>query len=90
MGLEQQSGHSPKAVRRTGALPVIALVTAFIVPPLAVVLGIVGIRETNRTGDGGRGLAVAAVIFGTLTSLFWLLSIIMPEKIANLISVLLH
>ena len=42
---------------------------------VAVILGIVGIRATNRPGTGGKGLAIAGLVLGIL-GLIWTLGFI--------------
>jgi len=55
----------------TSTLAILALVFAFVIPPAGLVLGIVGLRQINRTGEGGRGMAVAGVaVGGVFTALF--------------------
>lgn len=46
-------------------LAIIALVCAFLIPPLGVVLGIVAL--TKHTG--GRGPAIAAIVIGAILAL---------------------
>lgn len=40
------------------------------VPIAGIVLGIIGLNQTRVSGEGGRGLARAAVIIGSLFTLF--------------------
>jgi hypothetical protein len=62
-------GYYPS--RPTSTLAILALVFAFIIPPAGIVLGIVGLRQISRTGEGGRGLAVAGVaVGGVFTAIF--------------------
>jgi hypothetical protein len=37
-----------------------------------IILGVIAMRETRRTGQDGHGLALAAVIIGALIVAFWL------------------
>jgi len=39
----------------------------------AIILGIIAMRETKRTGQDGYGLALAGVIIGALVTVFVLL-----------------
>ena len=41
-----------------------ALIFAFLVPPIGLALGIVAADEIRRTGQRGRGLAVAGIVVG--------------------------
>jgi uncharacterized membrane protein YgaE (UPF0421/DUF939 family) len=38
-----------------------------------LILGIIAMRETKRTGQDGNGMALAAVIIGGLATAMWLL-----------------
>jgi hypothetical protein len=41
-----------------------------------VILGVIAMRETKRTGQEGYGLALAAVIVGALAVVGWLLYVV--------------
>jgi hypothetical protein len=48
------------------------------VPSIAgLVLGIVAMRETRRTGQDGHGLAVAGTIVGAVVTVAWALSLLL-------------
>jgi Domain of unknown function (DUF4190) len=49
---------------------VLSLVLAFVFAPAGLVLGIVALRQTRRTGEGGRGLAWAGLVISVLSVLF--------------------
>jgi hypothetical protein len=50
----------------TNGLAIVALVLAFVFFPLGIVLGHVARGQIKRSGEGGRGLATAALILGYL------------------------
>lgn len=52
------------SVARTNPLAVASLVSAFFVPLAAIVLGHVALGQVARSGEQGRGLAVAALVLG--------------------------
>lgn len=52
------------SVAPTNALAVTALVAAFFVPIAAIVLGHLALGQIARTGEQGRGLAIAALVLG--------------------------
>jgi len=55
----------------TSTLAVLALIFAFVFPPAGLVLGILGLRQINRTGERGHSMAVAGVAVGAVfTALF--------------------
>jgi len=51
-------------VRGTNALAVIALVTGLLVGPIGVVFGHIALFQINRSGQAGRGLAIAGLVVG--------------------------
>ena len=54
----------PSAALRTNTMAILALVFAFVFAPLAIVFGVVGRRQIDRTGEQGRGLATAGLVLG--------------------------
>ncbi|KUI19967.1 peptidylprolyl isomerase [Mycobacterium sp. GA-2829] len=55
-------GYPPP--RRTNTFAVAALVCAFLFAPLGIVFGHVSLSQIKRTGEDGRGLAVAGLVIG--------------------------
>ncbi len=64
-------------------MAVLALVFAFLVAPLGIVFGIVARRQINRTGEGGRGLATAGLVLG---SIFTLLGVLLAIAVVVLVA----
>lgn len=60
-----QAGYAP--VPPTNTMAILALVFAFVFAPLGIVFGIIGRRQINRTGEGGRGLATAGLVIGIMS-----------------------
>jgi len=50
----------------TNGMAIAALILAFLFYPAGIVLGHVARGQIKRTGEGGRGLATAALIIGYL------------------------
>jgi hypothetical protein len=44
---------------------------------IGVILGIVGMRESNRTGQEGYGIALTGVIIGGICTAFWALMLVL-------------
>jgi hypothetical protein len=63
---------SPPPSRGTNVMAVLAIVFAFLFAPLGIVFGVVGRRQTARTGQPGRGLATTGLV---LSVVFLLLGI---------------
>ncbi|MCD2196225.1 DUF4333 domain-containing protein [Actinomycetospora endophytica] len=54
--------QTPAPARGTNTMAILALVFAFVFSPLGIVFGIIGRKQTARTGEGGRGLATAGLV----------------------------
>jgi uncharacterized membrane protein len=39
--------------------------------PIPLVLGIIGVRQTGKTGRAGKGMAVAGIVLGALSTVGW-------------------
>ncbi len=58
--------------QKTNVLAIVALVLAIACGPIGLILGIVALVQTNKTGQKGKGLAIAATIIGAISLLLWL------------------
>jgi hypothetical protein len=58
----QTYGYVPK----TNTLAIVSLVLAFFVSLGAVITGHIALSQIKRTGEGGRGLAIAGLVLGYL------------------------
>lgn len=74
------AGHPaapPSAPRGTDGVAIAALVASLLaLGPVAIVLGVVALRRTRRSGTPGRGLAVAGVVIGSLGTVVLLVLVI--------------
>ena len=59
-------GPGYAASQKTNTLAIIALVSAFFCRPLGLILGFVSKNQIKKTGEGGNGLATAAIIVSIL------------------------
>ena len=48
-----------------------------------LILGVIGMRETKRTGQNGYGIALAATIIGALVTLFWVVYLVFAVAFAT-------
>ena len=55
---------------RTNTLAIVSLVLAFFVSLGAVICGHIALSQIKRTGENGRGLAIAGLILGYLGLVF--------------------
>lgn len=51
-------------VKDTNAFALVSIILTFMVPLAGIIFGHLGLNQIKRTGDGGRGLALTAVIYG--------------------------
>lgn len=57
--------------RRPNRLAPVALILAILVPIAGAVLGHITLRQIDQTGEGGRGMALAATIIGWVGTIAW-------------------
>ena len=50
-------------------MALIGFIGAFVIPVVGIVLGVIGLNQTRVTREGGRGLARAAVVLGSVFTL---------------------
>ncbi|TPW74717.1 DUF4190 domain-containing protein [Schumannella soli] len=79
----QYGGYQPVQSQGTNTLAIISLVLAFVVSLGAVITGHIALGQIKRTGEGGRGLALAGLILGyigiaggVIAVIFWIIAII--------------
>jgi uncharacterized protein YacL len=70
------TGAAAPANERWNVLAIIGFVLAFFVSLGAVICGHIALSQIKRTGEKGRGLALAAVILGYIGLVFGLIAII--------------
>ncbi|GAB4100773.1 DUF4190 domain-containing protein [Sinomonas halotolerans] len=58
----QQAAYAPS--QRTNGLAIAALISSFFISLLGVILGHIALNQIKRTGEGGRGLAIAGLVIG--------------------------
>lgn len=59
-------GTAP-ASGKTNTMAIVALVFAFLCPLIGIILGVVAKNQIKQTGEGGDGLATAAIIIGVVS-----------------------
>ena len=69
---------------KTNSMAIAALVVSLICcAPLGVIFGHLAINQINRTGEGGRGLAVAGLVIGYVGCAFGILYMIVVVGAAS-------
>ena len=62
---------------QTNTMAIAALVSALVLAPLGIVFGHVALRQIKRSGDGGRGLAIAGLVIGYVVTVLLALFLIL-------------
>ena len=66
---------SPMPVARTNSMAVAALVCSLVLAPLGIVFGHIALSQIKRTGEDGKGFAIAGLVIGyifTGIAVLWL------------------
>lgn len=64
---------SSDPVQKTNVLAIVALILGIVVPIGGVICGPIALGQIKRTGENGRGLALAGLIIGIVLTLGYLL-----------------
>ncbi|MDQ1128436.1 hypothetical protein QE381_000564 [Microbacterium sp. SORGH_AS 888] len=62
--------------QKTNVMAILSLVFAFVFAILGVVFGHIALGQIKRTGEQGRGLAIAGLVIGYIAIAFWVIYII--------------
>ena len=81
-------GHPQYAQpQSTNALAIVSLVCAFLFAPLGIIFGHISLSQIRKTGEEGRGLAIAGLVISylvtTLTVLVVVLSVVFFVQVAR-------
>ena len=71
--------YAPAPQQKTNTLAIISLVLAFVVSLGAVICGHIALSQIKRTGENGRGLAIAGLVLGYIglvAGLIWIIAVI--------------
>src|SRR3954452_18477994 len=68
-------GYPPP--RSTNSLAIVSLVCAFLFAPLGIVFGHMSLSQIKKTGEEGRGLAIAGLVIGYLISALTVLVVVL-------------
>jgi peptidyl-prolyl cis-trans isomerase B (cyclophilin B) len=73
--------------RPTNALAIVSLVCAFLFAPLGIIFGHMSLAQIRKTGEEGRGLAIAGLVISYLITVFTVvvvvLSVLFFVQVAN-------
>jgi hypothetical protein len=72
--------------RPTNQLAVLALLLAFVLGPVGLVLGLVARRQVQQTGEAGDGLALAAVVIGGIATTLIVVGVVLSVALLAALS----
>lgn len=73
-GYAQQGYVQPQ---KTNTLAIVALISSFFVSLAGIICGHIALSQIKRTGEGGRGMAIAGLIIGYIglvATIFWIIA----------------
>jgi hypothetical protein len=75
----------PAPAEKWNVLSIVGFVLAIIqINVVAIILGFIGLSQIKKTGERGRGLALAAIIIGFASIVFWIIiSIVLTTAVMN-------
>jgi peptidyl-prolyl cis-trans isomerase B (cyclophilin B) len=69
--------YAPPAEAKTNSLAIASLVCAFVFSPLGIIFGHIALSQIKRTGEGGRGLAIAGLVISYVAVILGLFLIVL-------------
>jgi hypothetical protein len=67
---------APVGAPRTNVLAIVALILGIVVPIGGIICGPIALGQIKRTGEAGRGLAMAGLIIGIVFTIIAIIAII--------------
>lgn len=71
--------YAAPASSKTNVLAIVSLVSAFFISLVAVITGHIALGQIKKTGEQGRGLAIAGLVLGYIglvVGLIWIIAVI--------------
>lgn len=67
---------SSAPVQKTNVLAIVALILGIVVPIGGIICGPIALGQIKRTGENGRGLALAGLVIGIVLTLGYILLVV--------------
>lgn len=67
---------TPAQTDKYNVLAIIGFIGAFFINVVGIVLGFIALSQIKRTGEKGRGLAIAAIVIGAVSVVIGIISVI--------------
>ncbi|MCD4557737.1 DUF4190 domain-containing protein [Schaalia sp. lx-100] len=77
----QQFMYQQPAVQKTSVLAIVALILAFFVPPVGLIIGIIALVKLKSSGEKGRGLAISSIVVSVISMILSIVMIVMMLKV---------
>lgn len=74
----------------TNTMAIAALVASLIIAPLGIIFGHISLSQIKRSGEGGRGLAIAGTVIGYVGTAFAVLSLVLFLVIMGAMGAAVH
>ena len=72
---QQYAAPQQPVSRPTNTMAIIALIASIVVSLVGVILGHIALSQIKKSGESGRGLAIAALIIGYIGIAAWVIGI---------------
>ena len=69
----------------TNTMAIAALVSAVVFAPLGIVFGHISLSQIKRTGEEGRGLAIAGLVIGYLVTVLTVIAVVVGVVFSTLV-----
>jgi hypothetical protein len=67
---------APAQPNKTNVLAIVSLVSAFFVSVVGIITGHIALSQIKKTGENGRGLALAGTVLGYVFTLGWIILVV--------------
>lgn len=61
---------------RTNTMAIVGFVSSLLIPPLGLIFGLIALGQIKKSGEKGRGWALAAVIIGAVGTIVGIISVL--------------
>ena len=75
----------PYGPRPTNTLAIVSLVCAFVIAPLGIVFGHISLSQIKRSGEDGRGLAIAGLVLGYVITVLGTIVLVFSVMLTRLV-----
>jgi hypothetical protein len=70
------------AAAKTNTVAIVALILGILIPIGGIIAGVIALGQIKRTGENGRGLAIAGIVIGAVYIAIVLILVIVTSIIA--------